>query len=146
MPTGYDFPNLTPSQRVYTPPSYPTAEFQGLNGAVTTVQFGRQAVDSQLQMTFQNITDEEAWQIVGNYASVNNDIDEATGERAYVNFGPNAPAMDGIQSDLMRSKISEDKAQLRYRYLKAPQITSTFPGRSTVTVELRGYLEGANSI
>jgi hypothetical protein len=146
MPLGYEFPDLTPSQRVYTPPSYPTNEFQGLNGAVTTIQYGRLAIDSQLQMTFQNIPDEDAWKIVRNYAAVNNEFNSDTGERAYVTFSATAAAMRGIQDPDMRSKIAEDKAQLRYRYLAAPQITSTFPGRSTVTVELRGYLEGAGSV
>ena len=30
--TGHAFPNLEPSQRVYTPAVYPQKEFPGLNG------------------------------------------------------------------------------------------------------------------
>ena len=63
MATGHPFPSLTPSSRVYTAASYPQKEFQGLNGAVTTLQYGLQRVDSKLEMTFTNITDGEAYQI-----------------------------------------------------------------------------------
>ena len=46
MATGYGFPNLTPSQRVYTPAVYPQKEFVGPNGSVTTLQYGVKPVDS----------------------------------------------------------------------------------------------------
>ena len=55
--------------------------------------------------------------------------------------------MAGVYSDLryvMAEKLTLDR--LRYRYAEPPKITSTFPGRSTVSVVLRGYLDGANSL
>jgi len=143
--TGHIFPNLTPTQRSYTPGTFPANEFQGLNGAVTTIQYGAKPVDSKLQMTFQNITDDEAYLIYDNYIKANGGKDVNTGERDFV-YLP-YPALAGIHNGNLQSVIAEQNAsKLRYRYATPPQITSVFPGISTVTVELRGYLDGANSV
>ena len=147
--TGHAFPNLEPSQRVYTPAVYPQKEFQGLNGSVTTLQYGVKPVDSKLQMTFTNIADEDAYAIFQNYQKANGGFDEKTGERDYVvlSAGLYTGQMAGVYSDLryvMAEKLTLDR--LRYRYAEPPKITSTFPGRSTVSVVLRGYLDGANSL
>ena len=146
--TGHSFPVLTPSQRVYTPAVYPQKEFQGLNGSVTTLQYGVKPVDSQLQMTFTNITDQDAYAIFQNYQQVNGGFDKKTGERDYVVLKNNSYGeMAGVYGDLryvMNETLTPDR--LRYRYAEPPTITSTFPGRSTVTVVLRGYLDGANSL
>ena len=143
---GHQFPDLTPTQRAYTPGVFPQSEFQGLNGAVTTIQYGFKSVDSKLSMTFANITDDEAWQILQNYEAANNGRYEPTGERDFVVLS--LATERGIGSESLARQISERGAtqpRLRYRYATPPQITSSFPGRSTVQVELRGYLEGASS-
>lgn len=146
--TGHVFPDIAPSQRVYTPGTFPANEFQGLNGAVTTLQYGSKEVDSKLEMTFQNITDDEAMLIFENYLRVNNGRDNGTGERDYLLFSPVSghAALSGIGNAELKARIGEQRfntAQLRYRYASPPTITSVFPGRSTVQIELRGYLEGA---
>ena len=149
MATGHPFPSLTPSSRVYTAASYPQKEFQGLNGAVTTLQYGLQRVDSKLEMTFTNITDAEAYQIWANYRVANGGYDQKTGERDWVYISDSqVDTMDGVQSAALRRVMSDEgyaSGALRYRYATPPVITSTFPGRSTVQVELRGYLDGATS-
>ena len=144
MPTGHNFPNLTPSQRSYTPGAFPQKEFQGLNGAVTTLQYGVQPVDSKLEMTFTNIADGEALTILNNYELVNGGSD-AAGRQDYVVLPSNGGAVAGVSSPNLRLQIAEQQSgpKLRYRYASPPVVTSTFPGRSTVQVSLRGYLEGA---
>ena len=53
MSNGVDFPRgISPSRRSYRMPEYPIKEFQGLNGAVTSVQYGRRPVDSELTLEF----------------------------------------------------------------------------------------------
>jgi hypothetical protein len=146
--TGHVFPNIEPSQRQYTPGTFPTRDFQGLNGALTTLQYGSKEVDSKLEMTFQNITDDQAMEIFDNYLKVNNGRRGSTGERDYLLFSPAAshPALAGIRNTELRERIAEripNGPQLRYRYEEPPVITSVFPGRSTVQIKLRGYLEGA---
>ena len=144
MATGHNFPNLTPSQRAYTPAEFPQREFQGLNGAVTTLQYGVKAVDSKLEMTFKNITDSEAYEIFVNYEKVNGGSD-SQGRQDYVVLPQgDFNAMKGIDDVELRLQMAERQSgpKLRYRYASPPVITSTFPGRSTVQVSLRGYLEG----
>ena len=148
MATGHPFPDITPSSRAYTPGVYPTKEFQGLNGAVTTLQYGRRWVDSKLEMTFNNISDAKADLILTNYMEANNGLDSDTGERDYVLLpDTQTGAMDGVSKGTLLKQMAErgSQASLRYRYATPPVITSTFPGRSTVQVELRGYLDGATS-
>ena len=141
---AHPFPNLQPASRVYTPGIYPTNEFQSLNGSVTTIQYGGRKVDSALKMTFRNITDEQAMEIYQNYEYSMNGRDETTGERDYVLLPKEGGAVAGIKDKTLREIIAERKptVDLRYRYAKPPEITSTFPGRCTVSVELRGYLDG----
>ena len=146
--TGHVFPNIAPTQRTYTPGVFPMREFQGLNGAVTELQYGSKEVDSKLEMTFQNITDDEAMLIFENYLTVSNGRVSRTGEQDYVLLDPPSshPVLAGIGNEELRDRIAErplNNAPLRYRYAGPPTITSVFPGRSSVTVELRGYLEGA---
>lgn len=136
------FPDLEPSARSYLPGSFPTEQFEGQNGAVTAVRFGNRKKDSQLTLTFQNITDAEAFEIWENHQQVNGGLD-SEGDWNYIEFEKaDAGAMAGIKSDSMRAVIGEFKVNRRYRYAEPPQFVSTFPGRCTVTVVLRGYLDG----
>ena len=117
--TAHAFPDITPSQRTYTPGVFPQSEFEGLNGAVTTVAFGFKSVDSKLQMTFTNITDDQAWEIFDNYQKVNSGVNPDTGERDYVLLSPSADpaALRGIQNANLRNLMAEQNpAKLRYRY------------------------------
>ena len=148
MAEGHPFPNLTPSSRVYTPGVLPTKEFQGLNGAVTTLQYGVKRVDSKLEMTFNNIADADADAILTNYEQANGGRDADTGERDWVELpNSNSGAVRGVGNQALRLQMAERASgpKLRYRYATPPVITSTFPGRSTVQVELRGFLDGAKS-
>ena len=93
-------------------------------------------------MTFQNIADEDAFQIWTNYQDVMGSLD-SNGDWNYVEFekadtGP----MAGIKNQSMRAVTGEFRVNRRYRYAEPPQFVSTFPGRCTVTVVLRGYLDG----
>lgn len=147
MAKGIDFPaDISPSQRRYKPGVFPQGEFQGLNGAVTTVQYGRRPVDSELELVFRNIKDSKAYEIYENYLVVNGAGDGDL-ERNWVNL-PVAQAlgsMAGIYSKSLAKAMAESSNQRRYRYAEPPTITSVFPGVSTVTVKLRGFIDGAES-
>ena len=136
------FPNLEPSARAYRPGSFPIEEFQGQNGAVTAVLFANRKKDSELTMTFQNITDEEAFSIWSNHQEVMGGLD-SNGDWNYIEFDKaDTGAMAGIKNQPMRAVTGEFKVNRRYRYAEEPQFVSTFPGRCTVTIKLRGYLDG----
>ena len=139
------FPRLAPTTRVYTAPVVPANEFQGLNGAVTTIAYGTVSVDAKLEMTFKNISDDDAWLILENYRLVSRGRDQITGERDFIDLNGQ---MQGISNFEMASQISLESGsnpELRYAYASPPTVTSVFPGRSTVKVQLRGYLEGAKA-
>ena len=147
MAQGIDFPeDLSPSQRSYKPGRFPQGEFKGLNGAVTTVQYGKLPVDSELELVFRNIKDSKAFEIYENYLVVNG---EGSGdlERNWVNLSTQQALgpMAGIYSRELAEAMAETDGGRRYRYAEPPTITSVFPGVSTVTVKLRGFLDGAKA-
>ena len=68
-----NFPALVPSSRIYTPGVFPEQQFQAQNGAVIRVRYGSQRHSSSLSLTFSNITDSNAAQILENYVEVMDD-------------------------------------------------------------------------
>ena len=74
--TAISFPSIAPSSRSYSPGSFPIEEFEGQNGAVTAVIFANRKKDSELVMTFQNITDADAFKIWENHQQVMGGLDE----------------------------------------------------------------------
>ena len=148
MATGHTFPSINCTARKYTPGFFPTKDFDSQNGSVTTLQYGNQLVNSRLEMTFANISDQDAYQIFENYKQANGGRDSQTGERDWVVVPLEGGPLDGIASNPLKQQMGEQVSgpDLRYRYERPPTITSTFPGRSTIQVVLRGYLDGANSI
>lgn len=137
------FPDLQPSSRSFTPGYFPTEEFQAQNGAVTAVRFGNRKADSELSLTFRNISDAEAYAIFDNHQEVNGGLD-SNGDWNYIEFEQaDAGALAGIKDQSMRAVTGEFKVNRRYRYAEPPKFVSTFPGRCTVTVKLRGYLDGS---
>ena len=144
---GIKFPSgISPSQRSFKMAEFPIKEFTGLNGAVTTVQYGNRPVDSELDLVFQNIRDDKAFEIFLHYQEVNGGR-ESEGERNWAklpvefNIGP----MAGVRDESLSAIMAETRGNRRYRYAEPPKITSTFPGVCTVTIKFRGYLEGANT-
>ena len=71
MSNGIDFvKGISPSRRSYKMPELPIKEFQGLNGAVTAIQYGKKPVDSELVLEFTNISDDKAFEIFQHYQTV----------------------------------------------------------------------------
>ena len=128
------FPNLCPSARSYNPGVYPQTEFQAQNGAKTVVRFGNRRVDSQLSLSFKNIADADAAEILANYEQVNRVWN-------YVTFdGTSGTA--GASSELAAYLAESGGSGLRWRYAEPPKVTSTYPGLSTVNCKFTGVLDG----
>ena len=138
-----EFPDIRPTSRSFSPGETPKEIFRAQNGAVTAVQFGAHRTDSSLTLTFENISDKQAREIFENYDSMSVDGD---GNWDYVKFvggsESSVGAMAGIGDTQLRRTIAESAGERKYRYTSPPQITSVFPGRSSVVVELTGYLDG----
>ena len=68
MAEGIPFPSgISPNRRSYSPGAFPINEFEGLNGAVTAIQYGNRTADSELSLVFTNITDDKAFEIFEHY-------------------------------------------------------------------------------
>ena len=128
-----DFPKLIPSSRQYKPGKLPETVFEAQNGATTFVQFGNQFVNAELSMTFKNIQDDEAAQIIDHYHSVTeNDWVRFDGDRG----------IGGLSQKLYNAYERGD-GTLRWRYRNPPQVTSVYPGISTVACTFTGFFYGA---
>lgn len=148
MSNGVDFPRgISPSRRSYRMPEYPIKEFQGLNGAVTSVQYGRRPVDSELTLEFTNISDDKAYEIFENYREVQDGRGD-NGRRNWLNLSREVTIgpMAGVGSADLADLMAEKSGNRRYRYAEPPTVTSVFPGVCNVSIKLRGFLDGADSV
>ena len=131
----YAFPSIKPSSRSYTPGVFPQSVFRSQNGTKTIVRFGNKRVDSELQLSFDNITNAQAAQIIKNYEQVNSAWD-------YVTF-TDVDAIVGVNNTQLSNYMKESGSGLRYRYAGPPSVQSSVPGRSSVTCEFVASLDGA---
>lgn len=128
------FPPLVPSGRQYSPGTFPEEVFTAQNGAVTRLRFGNRRVNSELSLTFSNITDANAALILQNFEAV------MGGDYHAVFTSANVAA--GVSADLV-PWIVESNSALKWKYSAPPSVQSIKPGRSTVTCSFVGELEGA---
>lgn len=128
------FPNIKPTARAYSPGEFPQTKFQAQNGAVTVVRFGNRRVNSSLELSFDNISDAQAADILDHYVSVNDDWDYATFSSSNGSAGAN--------DDLVAYIQESGGSGLRWRYSGPPTVASVRPGRSTVQCSFTGFLDG----
>ena len=133
---------FTPTSRTYKAGTYPQSQFQATNGATTVVQYGSQCYNSELQMTFANIRDERAQELMEMYYEVNGKWDYLTLDSAPDIVDNNNGPVGGIKDGDLRDQIQEKNNILKYRFKEPPTLTSVMPGVSTVQMTLVGYLDG----
>ena len=78
MATARAFPSIKPTSRSYTPGTYPSTNFESLDGTKTHIRYGNKRVNATLSLGFSNITDADAALILANYEDVNSDWDYVT--------------------------------------------------------------------
>ncbi len=134
MTIMHPFPDyIIPTSRTYKPGKLPETRFEARNGAVSFVQYGQNFVNAELTLNFANINDGRALEILQHYERVLGDD--------FVIFDNNA-AFQGMNAELIGG-LQNGRGLLRWRYSDAPQITSVYPGVSTVQVQFVGFLYGA---
>ena len=139
-----DFPDIEPSARVFNPGEFPRTLFESQNGAMTAVYFGDRPVNASLELTFRNIVDDKAHQIINHYKRCNRA--DGNGNWNYAKLPTTATGpLAGIGDADLRDTVGETDDNRRYRYADAPQVTSTFPGYSTVVVKLIAMIESADA-
>ena len=125
--------DIIPTSRTYKPGKFPETKFEARNGSTSFVMYGQNFVNAELTLNFANINDGRAMQILQHYAAVLGDD--------YVSFDGNA-GFQGMNAELIGS-LESGRNLLRWRYSDAPQVTSVYPGVSSVQVQFIGYLYGA---
>ena len=127
------FPALIPSGRRYNPGRYPQAEFKALNGATTTLRYGNRRFDSELDLTFQNITDTEAAQVLAVY-------EQTMVADDWVTFTASSGA--GGAGTALANYIREvGGSGLRWRFAEPPSVDSVIPGMSSLQCRFIGRLD-----
>ena len=124
------FPNIKPTGRSYSPGTYPQSEFQALNGAVSIIRYGNRRSQSELSLSFDNISDDSAALILANYDN------QMVGDNWVVFDSTNG--LTGASGSLA-AYLGETVSGLRFRYAEPPSVTSVMPGRSSVRIKLSGY-------
>ena len=123
--TARPFPQLTPTARSYKPGRIPETVFTSQNGSTTFVQFGGAFVNAELSLTFANISDQDAADILQHYSSVVGD-DRVT-------FGDNK-GLGGMGAKL-QGKLEDGTGLLTLRFFHFRQSqVSQFKQGTTVQV------------
>ena len=127
-------PDLVPTSRSYTPGVFSEKLFTAQNGAVSRIRFGNRLSNSNLSLTFENITDAQVAQLIEHYYSVmRGDFRAEFSSKNVAN---------GVGLNLSYW-ILEVHTGLNWKYKGPPQVTSVRPGLSTVSCVFTGELEGS---
>ena len=133
MAIAQPFPTVKPSSRSYSPGTYPSTDFESLDGTKTHLRFGNKRVNATLQLGFSNISDSDAALILANYENVNSDWD-------YVTFNSSNGTV-GIGNYTLANYVQENTSGLKWRYAGPPTVTSVFKGRSNVSCSFVACLD-----
>lgn len=124
------FPELIPSERKFTLGDYPSVSYRSLSGVVFKRSFGNKQTGYTLDLTFKNVKDASAYEIVDHYASV---------DGTFATFKLPNKVFRGMSDDLEAS-IQAPHADVKWRYASPPEVQSVHRDLSTVTVKLVGDL------
>ena len=133
MATAQPFPTVKPASRSYSPGTYPSTDFESLDGTKTHLRFGNKRVNATLQLGFSNISDADAASILANYENVNSDWD-------YVTFNSSNGTV-GIGNYTLANYVQEYTSGLKWRYAGPPTVTSVFKNRNNVSCSFVACLD-----
>jgi hypothetical protein len=125
------FPPIQPTGRSYSPGAFPQSEFKALNGATTVIRYGNRRSNSELRLTFQNISDANAATLLALYEQTMTTDD-------WIAFTA-ADGAAGASPDLANYLREVGGSGLRWRFAEPPTVDSVVPGRSSVQCSFKGY-------
>ena len=136
------FPDLAPSSRSYTPGTYPTTEFESLDGTKTYLRFGNKRVNATLNIAFSGISDAEAFSIIEVYKDQNEGWTDT--ESKWIEFNQNGQLSKivaaGVYSPDLYLQYAEGKP-LRWRFSSPPSVTSVVPDTNNVSCSFVACLD-----
>ena len=124
------FPSIPPTGRVFDPGDFANTKYRSNSGAEFRILYGSKRTGMKMQLSYQNITDAQAEQFLDHFHSM-----QGTFQQFELTDGANS-----IKSGWKGSSnaIGAVAWGSQWRYESAPQLTSVYPGVSTVTVNLIG--------
>lgn len=142
------FPNLVPTTRSFDPGNWPVKTFRSQAGTEVRLLYGNRRTGMTLQLTYQNITDENAQLFLDHYDEVRGsfgtfNIRDATGAggvwRARAGWRPNgSPTQAATEAEA--NAITLVGTGNMWRYAEPPAVQNVQRGISTVSVKLVGVL------
>ena len=124
------YPNLIPTSRSYDSGDFANTKYRANSGAEYRILYGSKRTGMKLQLAYENITDVQAEQFLDHYHAMKGTFqqfeltDGLEGTKA--GWAGNGDALGAVMWGS------------QWRYAGPPQLTSVYPGVSTVTVNLIG--------
>ena len=123
------FPGIKPSRRSFKPGQYPVKVYRAASGATVKRAFGNRAYGYELQVSFENIADTVAAQILDHY-----DVTQGGFSRFTL------PAELFVGMDATLTGQIQAPTQIAWEYSGPPEVQSGIPGRSSVSLSFIGEL------
>lgn len=123
------FPGIKPAGRSFKLGAFPTKVYRALSGATFKRSFGNRVTSYELSLDYVNISDDATNLLIDHYNGTSGGFERFT--------LPNE-LFAGMNTAL-RGKV-QAPTLIQWEYTGAPEISSVFPGRSTVRVQLTGEL------
>ena len=125
------YPSIAPTSRSYTAGNWPVKNFNAQDGAEVRILYGSRRYNHAVRLTYENIPDTIAELFMQHYF-------EQLG--TYKTFGV---AMDTTKITAGwegSANFYNAGVRTQYRYANPPQMTSVYPGVSTMQIELLATL------
>lgn len=120
------FPAITPTAMDFTAPEFPVRSNTSLSGVVSRRIFGNRGSRSVLSLSFDNITDDNAAEILTAWNAGSGSLDALTVP---------TEVFDGADTALS-DYLTAGGDDLTWHFAEAPRVTRVKPGISTVRVTL----------
>ena len=127
--SGPVFPQVPPTGRTYGAGDFPVKTYRAQDGAEVRILYGNKRVGMTLGLQFNNITDEIAEAFLIHYHDC-----QGTFQQFELSDGSGSLAKAGWEGTT--KGIGAQFWGSKWRYQNEPQVTSVYPGRSTVSISL----------
>ena len=125
-----EFPSLVPSSRSFDPGNYAVKSFSAINGVEHRLLYGSVRTQMTLQLSYDNIPDEEAAQFMAHFDAM------AGTFLGFYLLTENTEVKGGYAGSATFKMNANGGA---WRYESPPTLRSIRPGVSSVSVKLRGF-------
>lgn len=119
------YPTIAPTSRQFSYGDWPVKKFQSQNGAEVRILYGNRRVGHELSLTYENIPDATAEQFLRHFEST---------KGTYETFTFPQPITSHLGKGWKGAEIFNAGVGVQWRYKDGPQVTSIYPGVSTVSV------------